>query len=74
MFPRLTDAELDRVARFGEPVSFRAGDIVAKVGDAGREPAAGIMDRELPAPCPSHRKAADGDALFVDAILLRRVR
>jgi thioredoxin reductase (NADPH) len=36
MFPRLTDAELDRVARFGEPVSFRSGDTVAKVGDAGR--------------------------------------
>ena len=36
MFPRLTDAELDRVARFGEPLSFRAGDVVAKVGDPGR--------------------------------------
>src|SRR3954471_22172109 len=36
MFPRLTDAELARVRRFGEPVSFRAGDVIAKVGDVGR--------------------------------------
>ncbi|HUP67780.1 MAG TPA: FAD-dependent oxidoreductase [Sphingomicrobium sp.] len=36
MFPRLTDAELERIARFGEPVSFAAGDAVAKVGEAGR--------------------------------------
>jgi thioredoxin reductase (NADPH) len=36
MFPRLSDEELARLARFGEPVSYRAGDIVAKVGEVGR--------------------------------------
>jgi thioredoxin reductase (NADPH) len=36
MFVRLTDAELDRLAKFGEPQSFRAGEQVARVGDAGK--------------------------------------
>src|SRR3954468_13911510 len=36
MFPRLSDEELARLGRFGEPVSFRAGDVVAKVGEVGR--------------------------------------
>ena len=32
MFPRLTDAELARLAKFGEPRSYRAGEVVARVG------------------------------------------
>jgi thioredoxin reductase (NADPH) len=35
MFPRLTDEELARLARFGEPRSFRAGDAVARTGQVG---------------------------------------
>jgi thioredoxin reductase (NADPH) len=35
MFPRLTDEELARVGGFGEPRSFRAGETVAHVGEAG---------------------------------------
>jgi thioredoxin reductase (NADPH) len=32
MFPRLTDEELTRLAKFGEPRSYRAGEKVAQVG------------------------------------------
>ncbi|HET6534742.1 MAG TPA: FAD-dependent oxidoreductase [Sphingomicrobium sp.] len=32
MFPHLTDAELARLAKFGEPRRYRAGDVVANVG------------------------------------------
>ncbi len=32
MFPRLTDTELARLAKFGEPRSYRAGEVVARVG------------------------------------------
>jgi thioredoxin reductase (NADPH) len=35
MFPHLTDEEVARLAKFGEPRSFRAGDMVARVGEAG---------------------------------------
>jgi len=35
MFPRLTDAELARLTRFGEPVSYRAGDSIARPGEVG---------------------------------------
>ena len=35
MFPRLTDEELARLAKFGEPRSFRSGEAVARVGDTG---------------------------------------
>jgi thioredoxin reductase (NADPH) len=35
MFPQLTDAELARLAKFGEPRSFKAGEAVARIGDAG---------------------------------------
>jgi thioredoxin reductase (NADPH) len=35
MFPRLTDDELARLSKFGEPRSFRAGEMVAKVGETG---------------------------------------
>ena len=35
MFPRLSDEELARLSRFGEPRSFRAGDMLAHVGEAG---------------------------------------
>jgi thioredoxin reductase (NADPH) len=35
MFPRLTEDELARLSRFGEPRSYRAGDMVARVGEAG---------------------------------------
>jgi thioredoxin reductase (NADPH) len=32
MFPRLSEEELARLARFGEPRSYRAGEVVARVG------------------------------------------
>ena len=35
MFPRLTEEELARLAKFGEPRSFRSGEAVARVGDTG---------------------------------------
>ena len=35
MFPRLTDEELSRLSRFGEPRSYRAGEMVARVGEVG---------------------------------------
>jgi thioredoxin reductase (NADPH) len=36
MFVRLTDEELARLAKFGEPHHYRAGDQVARVGEAGK--------------------------------------
>jgi len=36
MFVRLTDAELARLAKFGKPENYRAGEQVARVGDAGK--------------------------------------
>jgi thioredoxin reductase (NADPH) len=35
MFPILADAELERMRRFGEPRSFRAGEALARVGEVG---------------------------------------
>jgi len=35
MFPRLSDDELARLSKFGEPRSFRAGERVSRVGEAG---------------------------------------
>jgi thioredoxin reductase (NADPH) len=35
MFPRLTNDELARLSKFGEPRSFRAGEMVAQVGETG---------------------------------------
>ena len=35
MFPRLSDSELSRVARFGETRSFRVGEMVARAGETG---------------------------------------
>jgi thioredoxin reductase (NADPH) len=35
MFPRLTDDELLRLSRFGEPRNYRAGDMAARVGETG---------------------------------------
>jgi thioredoxin reductase (NADPH) len=35
MFPRLSDEQLARLARFGEQRSFRAGEPVARVGETG---------------------------------------
>jgi thioredoxin reductase (NADPH) len=35
MFPKLSDEELGRVKRFGEPISFAAGEMVARVGEVG---------------------------------------
>jgi thioredoxin reductase (NADPH) len=35
MFPRLSDEELARLSKFGEPRSFRAGEMVAQVGAVG---------------------------------------
>ena len=35
MFPRLSDEELARLSRFGEPVSFRGGEMIARVGEVG---------------------------------------
>jgi thioredoxin reductase (NADPH) len=36
MFPRLGEAEMARLARFGEPRSFKAGETIGRVGDRGR--------------------------------------
>jgi len=35
MFPRLTDEEVARLRRFGEPRTYRAGDMIARVGETG---------------------------------------
>jgi thioredoxin reductase (NADPH) len=35
MFPQLSPEDLARLSRFGVPCSYRAGDVVAHVGDAG---------------------------------------
>jgi thioredoxin reductase (NADPH) len=35
MFPRLTDDELARLSKFGEPRSFRAGERIGRVGETG---------------------------------------
>ena len=35
MFPRLSDEELTRLSRFGEPRSFHAGEMLAHAGEAG---------------------------------------
>lgn len=35
MFPRLSEAEMARIARFGEPRTFKAGESVARVGEVG---------------------------------------
>jgi thioredoxin reductase (NADPH) len=35
MFPRLTDDEVARLCRFGEPRSYRAGEMLAQVGEVG---------------------------------------
>src|SRR3954453_5450457 len=35
MFPRLTDEEIARFSRFGEPRNYRAGDYLVRVGEVG---------------------------------------
>jgi thioredoxin reductase (NADPH) len=35
MFPQLTDDEIARLSRFGEPRSYRAGEYLVRVGEAG---------------------------------------
>src|SRR5262249_11403748 len=35
MFLRFTDAEIERLARFGEPHRYKAGDMLARVGEVG---------------------------------------
>ena len=35
MFPRFTDDEIARLSRFGEPRSYKQGDMLAQVGEAG---------------------------------------
>jgi len=35
MFPRLADEEVARLCRFGEPRSYRSGETVVRVGEAG---------------------------------------
>ena len=35
MFPRLSDEELARLSRFGEPRSFPAGEMIVRVGETG---------------------------------------
>ena len=35
MFPRLTDEEVARLTRFGEPRSYRAGEMIVRVGETG---------------------------------------
>ena len=36
MFPELSAEEMDRLAPFGTPISFRAGEMVARVGEIGQ--------------------------------------
>ena len=35
MFPRLSEGELGRLARFGEPCTFAAGEAIGRVGETG---------------------------------------
>ena len=35
MFPALTDAEIDRVRRFGEPSHWEAGELLFETGHTG---------------------------------------
>ena len=35
MFPQLSESELSRLARFGEPRTFRAGETIGRVGETG---------------------------------------
>lgn len=35
MFPRLNDSEVKRIARFGDPRTYRTGEYLAKVGNPG---------------------------------------
>src|SRR5687767_12730464 len=35
MFPTLTPDEIDRLCRFGQPISYRAGEAVVRVGEVG---------------------------------------
>ena len=35
MFPRLSDEEIDRLCRFGQPQSYAAGDAVVRIGETG---------------------------------------
>ena len=36
MFPKLSDTEMRRLARFGAPKSYKAGEAIGRVGDTGR--------------------------------------
>jgi thioredoxin reductase (NADPH) len=35
MFPTLTAEEIDRLCRFGQPLSFKAGEAIVRVGETG---------------------------------------
>jgi CRP-like cAMP-binding protein len=35
MFPRRTDDELSRLSRVGEPRSFKAGEMISRIGETG---------------------------------------
>ena len=35
VFPRLTDEEIERLRRFGQPRPFNAGDLLVSVGQRG---------------------------------------
>ncbi|GAA4754367.1 FAD-dependent oxidoreductase [Sphingomonas daechungensis] len=35
MFPRLSDDELARLSRFGEPRTYRAGEMISRIGETG---------------------------------------
>jgi len=35
MFPRLSDDELARLSRFGEPRTFKAGEMISRIGETG---------------------------------------
>ena len=35
MFPRLTDDEIERLSKFGEPRNYRAGEYLVRVGETG---------------------------------------
>lgn len=56
MFPTLTPHEIDRLRRFGEPRSFKAGEALASVGQAGFGMLL-ILDGEIEVSQRSHKGA-----------------
>src|SRR3954451_17650512 len=89
MFPRLTPEELKRLSRFGVPCTYRAGDMVANVGDTGiglilvlaGEIEVTQKDRGQIVPIPTHERGSfmgelaqlSGRPMLVDAEALTDV-